>query len=434
MTRDATARKNGEQERISGPDDRRSGLPCTGDRIAELSAAHGTPLWVYDAGRIRSHIESLRRFDVIRYMQKACSNIHILRLMRSEGVHVTVVSAGELDRALTAGYRVDGPDRPIVLTADLLDRPTLRTVVELGVPVNAGSPHMLSQIGRLAPGHPVWIRINPGFGHGPGRRTSAGGAQSKHGIWHEQLAENLALIDRYDLDLIGLHMHVGSSADHGHLAKVCDAMVKLVLAHQRPIHAISAGGGLPVPYQPGDPVADVDHCFRLWDTARREIAAAIGRPVRLEIEPGRYLVASSGALITEVRAHKPVGGNHFVLVDAGFNDLVRPAMYGSTHRVSAFGPDGLPRTGFARETVLAGALCESGDVFTQDPAHEVRPVSLPATDIGDLVVFHDAGAYGASMSSTYNSRPLAPEVLIDRGVPRLIRRRQTIEDLLALEM
>lgn len=188
-----------------------------------------------------------------------------------------------------------------------------------------------------------------------------------------------------------------------------------------------------MPYQPGQPVVDTDRYFRMWDDARRDLAAELGHPVRLEIEPGRFLVAGSGALVSEVRARKPMGSNHFVLVDAGFNDLMRPAMYGSAHRTSVLTPTGEVRTGRV-DTVLAGPLCESGDVFTQDPGGEVYSVPLPHTEIGDLVVFHDTGAYGASMSSTYNSRPLVPEVMVDNGTSRLIRRRQTMDELLALEL
>ncbi|WP_082120021.1 diaminopimelate decarboxylase [Saccharothrix sp. ST-888] len=404
-----------------------------GPRLARIAEQYGTPAWVYDAEPIRAQIAKLRAFDQIRFAQKACSNIHILRLMREQGVAVDSVSLGEVERALAAGFRPDGPDEPIVFTADLLDRPTLRRVAELGIPVNAGSPQMLDQIGRAAPGHPVWIRINPGFGHGHSRKTNTGGEQSKHGIWHEHLAESLALVERYRLDLIGFHMHIGSGVDYGHLEAVCETMVKQVRLSGHDVRAISAGGGLSVPYAQGGPEVDTERYFRLWDAARRELAAELGHPVRLEIEPGRFLVASSGLLVSEVRAQKPVGSNHFVLVDAGFNDLMRPAMYGSSHRVTVLDPSGGPRRTESLDTVLAGPLCESGDVFTQAPGGDVEPVPMPGTEIGDLVVFHDTGAYGASMSSTYNSRPLIPEILTDGATTRLIRRRQSVADLLALE-
>ncbi|WMX45981.1 diaminopimelate decarboxylase [Streptomyces roseicoloratus] len=401
--------------------------------LARAAAEFGTPLWAYDPDVVRERIARLSRFDVVRYAQKANSNTHLLRLMREAGVCVDAVSLGELERALAAGYRPGGDPSPVVFTADLLDRPTLRRVAELKVPVNAGSPDMLEQLGRVSPGHPVWLRINPGFGHGHSNKTNTGGPHSKHGIWHEDLHESLRHLDRYGLDLVGLHMHIGSGVDYAHLESVCEAMLKQARMLGRDIRAVSAGGGLSVPYEPGAPEVDVDRYFDSWDAVRRELESEFGHAVQLEIEPGRYLVAGSGTLVSEVRAEKRMGPNRFVLVDAGFNDLMRPALYGSRHRVTALAPDGTPRPGEGTDTVLAGPLCESGDIFTQQADGAVDFVPLPAVEVGDLVVFHDTGAYGASMSSTYNSRPLAAEVLLSAEGPRLIRRRQTIEDLMALE-
>lgn len=188
----------------------------TGPMIAGLVREYGTPVWVYEAESIRTQIARLRNFDVIRFAQKANSNVHILALMRGEGVFVDAVSAGELERALAAGYRPGTPEEEVVFTSDLLDRQTLHRVIELGVPVNAGSPQMLEQVGQAAPGHPVWLRINPGFGHGHSRKTNTGGENSKHGIWHEYLGDSIALVNRYGLDLVGLHMHIGSGADYHH--------------------------------------------------------------------------------------------------------------------------------------------------------------------------------------------------------------------------
>jgi diaminopimelate decarboxylase len=176
---------------------------------------------------------------------------------------------------------------------------------------------------------------------------------------------------------------------------------------------------------------DTAHYFGLWDAARHEAAALLGHPLALEIEPGRYLVAESGNLLAEVRATKDAGRNHFVLVDAGFNELMRPSMYGSYHHITVVPQDGVARS--EKPSVVAGPLCESGDVFTQGDGGVVLPRSLPAANVGDLLVFHDTGAYGASMSSNYNSRPLIAEVLVDGDGDRLIRRRQTVEELLALE-
>lgn len=406
--------------------------PVNATLITEIARQFGTPAWIYDAAVIRERIDQLKAFDVIRFAQKACSNTHILRLMREQGVAVDSVSLGEIERALAAGYSVDDTHGGIVFTADVLDRTTLARVAELKVPVNAGSPQMLEQLGQVSPGHRVWLRINPGFGHGHSQKTNTGGEQSKHGIWHEHLDQALALIDRYQLKLIGLHMHIGSGVDYSHLQEVCSAMVALVKRTDRDIEAISAGGGLSIPYRVGGERIDTEHYFGLWNAARKEIETHLGHQVTLEIEPGRFLVAESGKLVAEVRAKKDAGRNHFVLVDAGFNDLMRPAMYGSHHEVSLI-RHGKTVEGKTRPSVIAGPLCESGDVFTQVEGGEVAPRELPAAEIGDLAIFHDAGAYGASMSSNYNSRPLIPEVLIDGENIRLIRRRQTIEELLALE-
>ncbi len=413
--------------------------PFTPTALAELAHTHGTPLWVYDAATIERQVAALRPFDVIRFAQKANSNTHILRLMRRAGVLVDSVSLGEIERALAAGYTpgVHDGHAEIVFTADLLDRATLARVAELGVPVNCGSTDMLDQLGAASPGHPVWLRINPGFGHGHSNKTNTGGEHSKHGIWHSDLPLACQRVRANGLNLVGLHMHIGSGVDYTHLQEVCGAMVTLVqtvLAQGMDVQAISAGGGLSIPYQAGEPSIDVAHYYSLWNGARQQIAALLGHPVMLEIEPGRYLVAESGVLVTEVRATKRMGANAFVLVDAGFSDLMRPSMYGSFHGMALIHSDGSPVVGNDQPTVVGGPLCESGDVFTQGEGGVVQQRLLPAAQVGDLLVLHDTGAYGASMSSNYNTRPLIAEVLVEAGQPRLIRRRQTVAELLALEV
>ena len=405
----------------------------TADNLLRLPAEFGCPVWVYDAQIIRGQIAKLSQFDVVRFAQKACSNIHILRLMREQGVKVDSVSLGEIERALAAGF-VPGKDE-IVFTADMIDEATLARVHELRIPVNAGSVDMLEQLGQVSLGHRVWLRVNPGFGHGHSQKTNTGGENSKHGIWYSDLPAALEVIQRYKLKLVGIHMHIGSGVDYGHLEQVCGAMVRQVVEFGQDLEAISAGGGLSIPYREGEEAIDTDHYFGLWNAAREQIAKHLGHPIALEIEPGRFLVAEAGVLVAQVRSVKEMGSRHFVLIDAGFNDLMRPAMYGSYHHISALAGDGrsLEHTPH-RETVVAGPLCESGDVFTQQEGGNVETRLLPAVVPGDYLVLHDTGAYGASMSSNYNSRPLLPEVLFDNGVARLIRRRQTIDELLALEL
>jgi diaminopimelate decarboxylase len=220
------------------------------------------------------------------------------------------------------------------------------------------------------------------------------------------------------------------------LQEVCGAMVALVRtvkAQGMDLQAISAGGGLSIPYQAGEPVIDTANYFALWDAARQEVAGLLGHSVKLELEPGRYLVAESGVLVSEVRAVKRQGSKHFVMVDAGFSDLARPAMYGSYHGMEFIHADGSAVEGLVQDTAVAGPLCESGDVFTQGEGGVVEDRALPVPQVGDLLVVHDTGAYGASMSSNYNTRPLIPEVLVEKGEPRLIRRKQTVAELIALE-
>ena len=401
-------------------------------RLRSLAKRFGTPLWVYDAETIRDRVSSLRRFDTVRYAQKANSNIHILRRMRAQGVKVDSVSLGEIERALAAGYSSRGGADDIVFTADLIDHETLDKVVKEEIPVNAGSIDMLPQVGALNPGHRVWLRINPGFGHGHSNKTNTGGEHSKHGIWHERLPDAIAAVSQHRLQLCGLHMHIGSGVDYAHLASVCDAMVDLAHQVTVPFSAISAGGGLSIPYRREDVRPDIEHYYELWDAARNRLQAHVGRRLELELEPGRYLMAEAGLLLAEVRAVKSAGRNRFVLVDAGFSDLMRPAMYGSHHDITLLPCNAAG--GATHDTVVAGPLCESGDVFTQSADGVVTTQALPSATVGDLVMFHDAGAYGASMSSNYNSRPLAAEVLVDGDQEALIRRRQQITELIGLEL
>lgn len=401
--------------------------------VAEVAQRFGTPVYLYDAAVIRARVAALQRFDVIRFAQKACSNTHILRLMRELGVFVDAVSIGEVERARRAGYSGAGEPSDLVYTADMVTEDALGQLIQYDISINAGSADMLEQLGRRKRGHRVWLRVNPGFGHGHSRKTNTGGESSKHGIWHEQLDEALKHIDQYGLDLVGLHMHIGSGADFDHLRKLAAAMVAQVEALHRDVRAISCGGGLPIPYIGDEAVVDVDAYFEVWDEARHTVEQVVGHAVSLEIEPGRYLVAESGKLVARVRAVKMNGRNRFAIVDAGFNDLMRPVLYGSHHEISLVRPDGSEAAGPLQPTLVGGPLCESGDVFTQREGGVVVPRDLPEARVDDLLVLHDTGAYAAAMASNYNSRPLAPEVLVDAGEPRLIRRRQTIDDLLALE-
>jgi diaminopimelate decarboxylase len=398
--------------------------------VRDLARDFGTPTYVYDAATIVARAAQLRRFDVVRYAQKANSNLAVLDLMRRHGVLVDAVSAGEIQRALAAGYPVTGDPPPIVFTADVFDREALDLVVEHGIPVNCGSPEMIDQYGERAPGREITLRVNPGFGHGHSRKTNTGGEHSKHGIWHDEIEACVARAARFDLRVSGVHVHIGSGADMEHLAGVAEACCGFARRVGPSVTAISAGGGLPTPYRDDDTHVDVDAYFAIWDAARRRLARDLGHPVRLEIEPGRFLVAESGFLLTELRAVKREGSNLFYLLDAGFNALARPILYGAYHPMAIAPADGSSAERPYADVVVGGPLCESGDIFTQGEGGEVRSERLPEARVGDFLVIGCAGAYGFVMASNYNAKPRPAEVLVQNGKAHLVRARESLDDLL----
>ncbi len=412
--------------------------------VPDLARQFGTPTFVYDAAMILQRLADLAAFDSVRYAQKACSNLAVLDLLRRHGALVDAVSAGEIRRALAAGYGIEGAPPPIVYTADIFDAEALDLCVEHNVHVNCGSPDMIEQLGRrpwvhgaghhvpMVAGRQITLRINPGFGHGHSRKTNTGGDHAKHGIWHEQIGLCLEIAARHQIVVSGVHIHIGSGTDLAHLSQVCAAMEKAALAVGSTVTSISAGGGLPTIYRPGDAYVDLAAYFTLWDAARKRLEGRFGHPVGLEIEPGRYLVAESGYLVAEIRAVKRQGEYCFYLLDAGFNNLARPILYGSYHPMSIVPCDAEPRPD--REVIVGGPLCESGDIFTQSEGGFVCPRALPEAEVGQLLVIECAGAYGFVMGSNYNSRPLAAEVLIHGGRAHLVRRRQTFEDLIRGEI
>ncbi len=397
--------------------------------ISEIVSKFGTPAYVYDMSIIEERVRDLAAFDVVRYAQKACSNIGILNRLKGLGVVVDAVSVGEVRRALAAGFDPHG----IVFTADVFDREALALVKELGLHVNCGSPDMIEQLGSAVPGASVTLRINPGFGHGHSQKTNTGGPQSKHGIWHEDVVDCLRKADLYNVAVTGLHMHIGSGTDLEHLSQVCTALETIAQIVGRTLTTISAGGGLPVPYRAGQTYVDLDQYFSLWDATRKRLERAFGHALSLEIEPGRYLVAESGYLIAEIRAVKAMGENTFYLLDAGFNDLARPILYGAYHPISICHRSGRVSKQMV-DVVVGGPLCESGDIFTQEEGGFVAKRSLPAASVGDFLILEVAGAYGFVMASNYNGRYRVPEVLLEKGQMHCIRTRETFDDLIRGEV
>jgi diaminopimelate decarboxylase len=418
-----------------------------GQPIPALARQFGTPVYVYDAAKIVERLKDLAAFDVVRFAQKSCSNLGILDLVRRHGGIVDCVSAGEAIRAMAAGFKPGQAQHPpeMVYTADIFDREALELVIKHDLHVNCGSPDMIDQYGEARaraglgsamdgslPG--ITLRINPGFGHGHSQKVNTGGSQSKHGIWHEQLEDCIERATQYNLSITGLHMHIGSGTDLAHLSQVCGAMEKAAIRIGSSILSISAGGGLPVPYKEGQKFVDIAEYYKLWNATRHRLASQFGHEISLEIEPGRFLVAESGFVISEIRSIKSAGENTFYLLDAGFNNLARPILYGAYHPMAicpASGKAGEARP--PREVIVGGPLCESGDIFTQEEGGFVSRRPLPEAKVGDFLVIGCAGAYGYAMASNYNSKPLVAEVLIENGKAHLVRRRQTLEELIQHE-
>jgi diaminopimelate decarboxylase len=406
-----------------------------GDReIVNAVEQYGSPLWLYDFGVIEKRIWDLRSFGVIRYAQKASSNVNILSRIKDLGVEVDAVSAGEIIRALRAGFM---PNQ-IRYTADIFDRDSLALVKEHSIPVNIGSPDMLMQLHDAGINVPLAIRINPGFGHGHSHKVNTGGEFSKHGIWHNDLGVVAGNALELGFKVECLHIHIGSGSDYIHLSQVVSAMeqaVGLVAALVPELKTISIGGGLPIPYMRDvqEKCMNLEKYYDIWDTARIRVGNYLGSYLQLEVEPGRYLVAESCILAAEIRAVKKMGKNLFYLIDAGFTDLVRSAFYGAYHHISIIHRSECV-TDKEVDVIVAGPLCESCDVFTQKEGGVVVSRKLPFAKVGDLLVIHDAGAYGSAMSSNYNSRLLAPEILLENGKYTQIRKRQTYEQLLENEI
>jgi len=304
-----------------------------------------------------------------------------------------------------------------------------------------GSPGQIGQL--LAAGYrgPIAMRANPGFGHGHVQSCDTGGPSSKHGIWHEDpiLADARKQADLAGLKIVALHAHIGTGPDPREFDRNARKLVDFfagILPGFPHVEAVNFGGGIPHPYRPGREPYDLDWLKPVLTDAVARFAAVCKRPIRVEIEPGRYPVAGMGILVSRVHDVKATRdndkgkGNRFVMVDAGFCDLVRPAMYGAYHHIAILGKG----AGRAPEPlVVAGPLCESGDVFTRDEHELLDPRLLPRPEPGDLLVLHDAGAYGAAMSSNYVSQGRVPQILWDGGQATLISRRETVDDLVRAE-
>ncbi len=423
------------------------------DLIRSLRAEYGTPLYVYDQRTLERAAHEVLAFPnayglTARYAMKALPTGAIIRLLARTGLHIDASSGYEAERAMRAGV---APER-IQITAQELPR-DLKGLVERGVLFNACSLEQLEAYGRLFPGRAVSVRINPGLGSGHNNRTNVGGLASAFGIWHERLGDVLSLQREYNLDLSGMHTHIGSGGDP-EVWKRC-ARLSLEIVEMLPdVTRLSLGGGMKIARMPGEVGADLQEIGRVVRADFEAFAGRTGRRLHLEIEPGTYLVAGAGEILasvidvvdtlgTEGSAAAPdagASGYRFIKTDTGMTEFLRPNLYGAQHPIEVIALDGAERSGERGEDdyVVVGHCCESGDVMTPAPGdpETLAPRRLTRPVVGDALVVGGAGAYCSGLAGkNYNSFPEAPEVLIDRdGVPRLIRARQTLDQVLANEI
>jgi len=404
-----------------------SALPLDPALLDAVARDVGTPVYVYDETRIR---EAFTRLDAalapfphaLHYALKANSTLAIARLLRELGSHADANSVGEIEVALRAGFIPEN----IVFTGVGKTPDELERAVALSVKaINAESAGELARIAaiarRLGTRARVAIRVNPDIDARSHPHISTGLRTNKFGVPIEEArALYRDIAGEPGLQPSGIHLHLGSQITTLEpLARAAARVVALVEELRQDgigLDHVDLGGGLGISYD-GRPVPGVEDYARI-------MAGAIGPlGLHLLLEPGRALVGASGLLLTRVVDLKEYpGGLRFAILDAGMTELMRPALYGAYHRIVPV----TPREGALRPFEVVGPICESSDIFGRE--RMITPL-----EPGDLIAILDTGAYGSVMGSTYNRRPLPPEVLVTAGRPRVIRRRQTVEDMLALE-
>ncbi|MCL4692623.1 MAG: diaminopimelate decarboxylase [Candidatus Hydrogenedentes bacterium] len=407
------------------------------DQVREVARNFGTPVYVYDERTLEQQARALLDFPnayglTARFAMKALPSAAVVRLFANAGLHIDASSGYEAERAMRVGV---APSH-IQLTAQQMPE-NLKELVSRGMLFNACSLHQLDTYGRLFPNAEVCVRINPGLGSGHSNRTNVGGPSAAFGIWHEHLADVETIRQIHNLRITRMHTHIGSGTDP-EVWNRC-ARMSLDIASRLPeVATLSLGGGFKAGRMPGEASADLQEIGKLIVQDFEEFHANHGRKLHLELEPGTYLVANAGAIVCGVVdvIDTGAGGYHFIKVDSGMTEVVRPSMYGAQHPIAVVPHKEEPRG--TRDYLVVGHCCESGDVLTPEPGNPegLLPRTLTEARIGDYLVIGGAGAYCAGMSTkNYNSFPEAPEVMLSKGGTfLLVRKRQTLEQMVANEM
>lgn len=403
-------------------------LRAEGVPLPRIAAEVGTPVYVYASATLARHYrvfaDAFAGLDaLVAFSVKACPNVAVLRLLGGLGAGADIVSGGELARALRAGI----PGERIVFSGVGKTAPEMEAALDAGVlQFNVESEGELETLDRVARSRgaraPVAFRVNPDVRAGSHSKVATGHREAKFGIAIGRARELYARAAALEgIEVTGLDVHIGSQILEAAPFREAFAAVAALAAELRgdghAIRIVDAGGGVGIPHGDAPGLEPAEYA-----AAVRETLDGLG--CRIVLEPGRLIAGNAGVLLASVLYLKDEPGRRFAILDAAMNDFLRPALYGARHPVALVKrpPGDAPR----QPWTLAGPVCESGDVFAED--EELGPVAP-----GDLLAFRGAGAYGASMASTYNSRPLVPEVLVDGEDFRVVRRRQDPAEALALE-
>lgn len=389
-------------------------------QLTGLAAEFGTPLYVYDSEKIEKQVQKMQEaFSStrmkIKYAVKALSNLSILKLMRQFGVGLDVVSIQEAHLGLKAGF---APEE-ILFTPNSVSFAEIEEGIRLGLNINIDNISILEQFGHHYHNKiPVCLRINPHIMAGGHSNISTGHIDSKFGISILQLRHVHRVIKTNNIRIIGLHMHTGSDILDADVFTQAAGIIFDVAREFHDLQFIDFGSGFKVAYREGDVTTDILALGNKLSKSFNTFCKEYGRDLELWFEPGKFLVSEAGLLLVRANVIKTTPATVFVGVDSGMNHLVRPMMYGSYHDiVNLSNPSGTFRV-----YSVVGNICETDTLGADRKLNEVRE--------GDILAIKNAGAYGFSMSSNYNSRLKPAEVLIHKGKTRLIRRRETFEDLL----
>ena len=389
-------------------------------QLLELANKYGSPLYVYDTDKIASQYNRLTNAfsDVknlkLNYAVKALSNINILKFFKNLGAGLDTVSIQEVQLGLTTGI----DPKNIIFTPNGVSLKEIEDVAKLGVQINIDNLSILEQFGQQHPEVPVCVRINPHIMAGGNSKISVGHIDSKFGISIHQVPHIKRVVENTGMNINGIHMHTGSDIlDIDTFLRATEILFDVAKQFDD-IDFIDFGSGFKVPYKEGDISTDIEQLGLQLTERFNEFCIEYGKDITLMFEPGKFLVSEAGVFLAKVNVVKQTTSSVFAHVDSGFNHLVRPMMYNSYHHITNISnPEGRDRY-----YSVVGYICET-DTFGSN-----RRISEISEE--DILCFHNAGAYCFSMASNYNSRYLPAEVMIVDGQDYLIRKRQTIQDIL----